>query len=238
MYNVLITDDESDARLFIENIIRQLLPDINIYHAEYPSEALKLAKIIKFDLIFIDIVMPEMNGLEVIEKITKANYNPFIVIVSAHKNFEFAQQGIYLGVSGYISKPIYKKQFIPIIDKFISKQKLAEATPAEKTISLSTYIGYCMVKTDDIVVIEKTGRNLIDIYTIETVINRVRGTLAELLTSLPSDFIYINRQCAVKKEMIKLFNPKTKQITVKIGETDKEFTCSKTIALAIAKLYK
>ena len=238
MYKVLITDDENKSRLLIENIIRQILPDIGIWHADHPIEAIKLARKIKFDLIFIDMVMPQMNGLEVIEKIKKMNYDPFIVIVSAHKNFDFAQKGINLGASGYISKPVYKKQFIPIIDKFKSKYEEAETTPPDKTLYISTHIGYCLIKTDSIVLIQKTSRNIVDIYTTETVITQARGTLTELLTHLSSDFIFINRQCIVKKDMIRLFNPKTKKITIKVGETEKELTCSRTIALAIGKSLK
>jgi len=79
---------------------------------------------------------------------------------------------------------------------------------------------------------------MVDIYTTEDVITRVRGTLSELSTQLSSDFIYINRQCIVKRDRIKYFNPKTKQIIVKVGENEKELFCSRTTALTITKLLK
>ena len=240
MYNVLITDDENKSRLLIENIVKQILPDINVWHADHPLEAIRLVEEIKFDLMFIDMVMPQMNGLEVIEQISNMEHQPFIIIVSAHKNFEFAQKGVNLGASGYISKPIYLKQFIPIIGKFIEKHSQVKTTETNsgKVLYLPTHIGFCLIKTDNIVFIEKNNRNMVDIYTTEEVITRVRGTLTELSNQLPSDFIYINRQCIVKKDRIKYFNPKTKQITVKVGETEKELTCSRTTALTITKSFK
>jgi len=239
MYSVLITDDEKKSRILIEEIIRQIMPDVNIIQVDHPIKALRLIENTKFDLIFMDIVMPEMNGLDVIEQISKMDHNPFIVIVSAHKNFEFAQKGINLGASGYISKPVYKQQFSPIIDNFISKYKQPNIkNPDNKTISLSTSTGFCVINTNSIILIKKTGRNTVDICTTETAIPQVRGTLSEFLTLLPPDFIYINRQCVIKKSMISLFNPKTKEIIIKIGNTEKVIVCSRTNSLNIAKLLK
>jgi Response regulator containing CheY-like receiver domain and AraC-type DNA-binding domain len=240
MYKVLITDDEKKSRMLIENIIRQILPeDVSVTQVDHPVKALRLIEKIKFDLIFMDIIMPQMNGLDVIEQISKKDHNPFIVIVSAHKNFEFAQKGINLGASGYISKPVYKRQFIPIIDKFINKYKQSDIeSPDNKTLSLSTSTGYRVINTKSIVFIKKAGRNTVDVFTTEAVIPQVRGILSELLTDLSPDFIYVNRQCIMEKRMISLFNPKTKEIVVKIGNTEKVIVCSRINALTISKLLK
>ena len=239
MYTVLITDDEKKSRLLIEDIIRQLLPDANIKQVDHPVKALRLIEKTKFDLIFMDIIMPQMNGLDVIEQISKMDHNPFIVIVSAHKNFEFAQKGINLGASGYISKPVYKQQFLPIIDNFINKYKKPDIKNSDnKTISLSTSKGFCVINTKTIILLKKAGRNTVDIYTTETVIHQVRGTLSELLTHLSPDFIYVNRQCVMGKNMISLFNPKTKEIIIKIGNTEKVIICSRANAQNIVKLLK
>jgi Response regulator containing CheY-like receiver domain and AraC-type DNA-binding domain len=240
MYKVLITDDEKKSRMLIESLIREILPeDISVTQVDHPVKALRLIEKTKFDLIFMDIIMPQMNGLDVIEQISKMDHNPFIVIVSAHKNFEFAQKGINLGASGYISKPVYKQQFIPIIDNFINKHKLSEIeSPDNKTLSLSTSTGYCVINTKSIVFIQKAGRNTVDIFTTEKIISQVRGTLSELLTHLTPDFIYVNRQCIMEKSMIRFFNPKTKEIIVKAGNKEKVIVCSRTNALTIAKLLK
>ena len=240
MYKVLITDDEKKSRMLIENIIRQILPeDVSIMQVDHPVKALRLIEKIKFDLIFMDIIMPQMNGLDVIEQISKKDHSPFIIIVSAHKNFEFAQKGINLGASGYISKPVYKRQFIPVIDKFISKYKQSDIeSPDNKTLSLSTSTGYRVINTKSIVFIKKAGRNTVDVYTTEAVIPQVRGTLSELLTDLTPYFIYVNRQCIMEKSMIRFFNPKTKEIIVKIGNTEKVIVCSRINALTITKLLK
>ena len=239
MYNILITDDEKKSRVLIESFVREILPDVCITQVDHPVKALRLIEKIEFDLIFMDIIMPQMNGLDVIEQISKMDYNPFIVIVSAHKNFEFAQKGINLGASGYLSKPVYKQQFIPIIDNFINKYKQPDTKAADdKTLSLSTNTGYCVINTKNIVFIQKAGRNTVDFFTTETVIPQVRGTLSALLTLLTPDFIYVNRQCVMEKSMISFFNPKTKEIIVKTGNAEKVISCSRTNALTIAKLLK
>jgi len=86
--------------------------------------------------------------------------------------------------------------------------------------------------------IQKAGRNTVDIFTKEKIIPQVRGTLSELLTLLTPDFIYVNRQCVMGKSMISFFNPKTKEIIVKTGTAEKIIACSRTNAIAIAKLLK
>ena len=240
MYKVLITDDEKKSRKLIEDIIRQILPeDVSITQVDHPVSALRLIEKTKFDLIFMDIIMPQMNGLDVIEQISKMDHNPFIVIVSAHKNFEFAQKGINLGASGYISKPVYKKQFLPIVDNFINKHKQPCIKITDnKTLSLSTSTGFCVINTKSIIFIKKAGRGTVDIYTTEEVIPKVRGTLSELFTHLSSDFIYVNRQCIMEKSMINSFNPKTKEIIVKTGNLKKVIVCSRANAQNIVKLLK
>ena len=240
MYKVLITDDEKKSRMLIESIIREILPEgVSVTQIDHPVNALRLIEKTKFDLVFMDIIMPQMNGLDVIEHISKMAHNPFIVIVSAHKNFEFAQKGINLGASGYISKPVYMQQFLPIIDNFINKYKQPGIEGSDnKTLSLSTSTGYCVINTKNIVYIQKAGRNIVDIFTTEKIIPQVRGTLSELLTLLTPDFIYVNRQCVMKKSMISFFNPKTKEIIVKTGNTEKVIVCSRINALTIAKLLK
>ncbi|MCR8642505.1 response regulator [Paenibacillus sp. N1-5-1-14] len=56
------------------------------------------------DVIITDIVMPEMNGIELAQKVKEHTPNTKILLLSCHRDFEYAQQGIRLGASGYLLK--------------------------------------------------------------------------------------------------------------------------------------
>ena len=70
------------------------------------EEWLILAKELKPDLIFTDIEMPKLNGLEMIKKIKEDGQDPYFVILSGYSDFKYAQKGITLGVEEYLLKPI------------------------------------------------------------------------------------------------------------------------------------
>lgn len=73
------------------------------------------------DLIFTDIKMPGMDGLEFAEEVRKVNRDVKIVMLTGYGNFEFAQQAIKLGVSEYLLKPVNPIQLAKLIEKLASK---------------------------------------------------------------------------------------------------------------------
>lgn len=101
-YNVLIADDEKD----IINILRLFLEkeEINIYEAYDGKMAYMLLQNYEIDLIIVDIMMPLMNGYELIKKIRKEKDIP-IVIISAKVQLDERILGLDLGADDYIVKP-------------------------------------------------------------------------------------------------------------------------------------
>lgn len=102
MYNILIADDEKDIikllRLYIET------DDVTVYEAYDGEMAYKLLKNMDIDLALVDIMMPYMNGLELIKKIRKELYIP-IIIISAKVETTDKIFGLDLGADDYITKP-------------------------------------------------------------------------------------------------------------------------------------
>lgn len=125
MYKVLIADDES--------IIRNALAgafDWEEYCMEVVGlskngmEALEHVKTLRPDICLLDIQMPLLNGLELIEKMNAIDEDIVKVIISGHDEFEFARKAIELGVNHYILKPIDEEDFKGILIKI--KQQLDE----------------------------------------------------------------------------------------------------------------
>lgn len=114
MYSVCITDDEEYIR---ESIYRRIensgIPVIVAGMAENGKEAIALYQETKPDLFFIDIRMPGMSGLDVIEEIRKSDpeTSTRFVVISGYDDFAYMQRAIKMGCTDYIKKPIRQDEF-------------------------------------------------------------------------------------------------------------------------------
>jgi DNA-binding response OmpR family regulator len=102
MYNILIADDEKDIikllRLYLET------DDMKIYEACDGDTAIELMNKYEIDLAIVDIMMPIMNGFELIKKIRKTSNIP-IMVLSAKIETSDKIFGLELGADDYITKP-------------------------------------------------------------------------------------------------------------------------------------
>jgi two-component system response regulator YesN len=107
MWKVLIADDEPKIRRGLRTAIERLRPDMKVVaEAEDGETALELARQQKPDILMIDVRMPFLNGLELIEKINAENGDCVIIVVSGHDEFEYAQRALQLKVFEYVLKPV------------------------------------------------------------------------------------------------------------------------------------
>lgn len=104
---ILIVEDEFNAREGLGNLLGKLSENYVVCgKASDGEQGLILAKALKPDLVFADIEMPKLNGLEMIEKIKEDGQDPYFIILSGYSEFKYAQKGITLGVEEYLLKPI------------------------------------------------------------------------------------------------------------------------------------
>jgi two-component system response regulator YesN len=108
---VLLVDDEEKTRNLIKLLVDwEELGFILAGEASSGQEGLHMLEDVQPDLIITDIKMPYMNGLE-FSKLVKQQYpEKKIIILSAYEDFAFAQQGIQLGISDYLLKPIKREK--------------------------------------------------------------------------------------------------------------------------------
>ena len=114
---------EDDAALR-EQFVRVLKPRFKVlYEAEDGKQALALYTEHNPDMMIVDINLPYIDGLEVIEKIRQSNENMPIVIMSAYSDEEKLFKAIKLGLSDYIIKPVPLKKLYTVLDAMASKYK-------------------------------------------------------------------------------------------------------------------
>jgi two-component system response regulator YesN len=116
MLKIMVVDDESIVIESIKYIIDRNFQDVVVSGmARSGREAIEKAETIKPDVIFMDIKMPGINGIDAIKEIRTVLPNVQIIILSACEQFEYAKEAVNLGVSEYILKPVNRSKMIEII---------------------------------------------------------------------------------------------------------------------------
>lgn len=133
----LLVVDDTEINLYV---IQQLLKEtqIQITVATSGIEALKLVRESYFDLIFLDHMMPEMDGIETLNRIkSDDNLCKNVPIVALTANAISGSEDMYLskGFSGYISKPINQEKIENIISSMIPRELIQEAPIRKRRIS-------------------------------------------------------------------------------------------------------
>ncbi len=101
--NVLVVDDEDDVRLFLADFLTER--DFKVETASNGVEALEKFKVHTFDLVLLDVLMPEMDGLECLENIKKIAPQTIVIMITAMKDELRMKKAEKLGASKYIIKP-------------------------------------------------------------------------------------------------------------------------------------
>lgn len=104
MGKILVVDDERAIRRALREILE--FEEFEVDEAENGKEGLEKAKAENYDVIFCDIKMPEMDGMEVLDGLLKANVEAPVIMISGHGNIETAVQAIKKGAFDFIEKPL------------------------------------------------------------------------------------------------------------------------------------
>jgi DNA-binding NarL/FixJ family response regulator len=101
---VILVDDHSLVRAGIRSLIQNIAGVEVIAEANNGRDAIRLIDELIPDLVLLDIAMPELNGLEVISRISKDNTDTKVIILSMHTNEEYVVQALKSGAAGYLLK--------------------------------------------------------------------------------------------------------------------------------------
>lgn len=143
MKKILIIDDERSIRRALREILE--FEEYDVFEAENGREGLDLMKANQYDLVFCDIKMPLLDGMEVLEAVKKTeNDTPFIMI-SGHGTIETAVEAIRKGAFDFIEKPLDLNRILVTLRNVKERVSLVEQTTVLKStikkIKGSTIIG-------------------------------------------------------------------------------------------------
>lgn len=107
MYRVLLVEDDSALRFLYSRMTTWTDCGFQIVkEAKNGKEAIEILQSQSFDLIFTDIRMPFIDGIELVRKLEPMGITTTVVFCSSYDEFEYARQGLIYGVFDYILKPI------------------------------------------------------------------------------------------------------------------------------------
>ena len=107
MKKLVVIDDEYLVIEGIRVMLKRIGKDYELVGSASDGQtALELIENVHPDVVFVDIRMPGLSGLEVIEHFYKKYPDMIFVLVSAYKEFEYARKGLELGVHSYLDKPV------------------------------------------------------------------------------------------------------------------------------------
>lgn len=127
MWKLLIADDEPKIRRGLRKIIDWNSHGVQVIgEAEDGEVALDLIEKLKPDIILLDINMPFLNGLNLLEKLNDLSMNFIIIIISGYDEFSYAQKALEYNVFDYVLKPVSKEKIEKIVVKALNKLKIVE----------------------------------------------------------------------------------------------------------------
>lgn len=115
MIKILIVDDDQDLRFNLSGILKE--EGYEVIEAEDGRKALKIIQGNCPDLVLLDMRLPEMDGMQVLEKMKKYNRDLVVIMLTAYSEVNDAVKAIRLGAYDYISKPFHNDELLMTIKR-------------------------------------------------------------------------------------------------------------------------
>ncbi len=133
-YHVLIAEDETLTRNAIAENLRAILPDARLVLAENGLRAVEQARELpRLDLVFLDLKMPVMDGIQAARELRAQWENCQIVFLTAYSDFDFMREALALGAVDYLLKPFSQTGLVAAVQKAAGRLKLLEQTREQLT---------------------------------------------------------------------------------------------------------
>jgi two-component system nitrogen regulation response regulator GlnG len=128
---VLVADDEPSLRWLLDRLLRQAGHAVTV--VEDGSAALAAAAAEPFDLAFLDIRMPGLDGLEVLSRLRLQNPETAVIVMTAHGSVRAAVEAMQRGAYDYLAKPFDNDEVLLLVERALSARALAREVVALRT---------------------------------------------------------------------------------------------------------
>ncbi|AUQ54114.1 MULTISPECIES: response regulator transcription factor CtrA [Phaeobacter] len=118
---ILLVEDDPTTAKSIELMLTHA--NLNVYSTDLGEEGIDLAKLYDYDLILLDLNLPDMNGHEVLRQLRMARIETPILILSGADDTENKIKGFGFGADDYLTKPFHREELVARIHAIIRRSK-------------------------------------------------------------------------------------------------------------------
>ena len=194
---VLIADDDMGMRTIMRKIVERVEDIVLVAEAGDGKTALDLAEKLKPDVVFLDVEMPEMTGVECARAIQDMNPNIIIIFATAHDSYMGDAFEVY--AFDYLVKPFKVERVIQTLERarerLLSRAGRSVAAPSTRPRALSGRMmlrhrdGVTFVDLQDILLIQREDRSTV-LYTADNGRYVTNDTLGDMEERLPADVFF------------------------------------------------
>lgn len=134
MFNILVVEDDKNLKKLMITYLKK--NSYNTFEANNGIEALDIIDKNYIDLIISDIMMPQMDGYELLKSLRESKYEIPILLITAKSSFEDKREGFVLGADDYMVKPINMEEMILRVQVLLKRTRRAN----EKKIKIGDLV--------------------------------------------------------------------------------------------------
>lgn len=208
MYTYLIVDDEPIERKGLRMLLNRLNVDCQIIEASNGEDALGVLEKEQVDILLTDINMPFLDGIGLLEQVSRRYPGLPSVIFSGYNEFDYAKKAIAYGVSAYILKPVNPEEFTRVIGDVQAKLEQSNLEKKRKDESMDfvkEHLLYLMVNGQSRANLEDKAGKLVDLNFVSQYVRMMliecsnnffeqidAAAIAELKAGVRNEFQYLN----------------------------------------------
>lgn len=222
---IVVVDDENSTRASIIRLIKKINPQfVVVGEADNGHDGMLIIKSLCPDVVITDIMMPRVNGLEMIENARVCSPKTRFLVLSGYAEFELAKQAIRLAVVDYLLKPITADQLadaLNTIHKGLSSQT-TDKTTGSKANDYSTIVKYIVNG-----ILENYAQRLyLEDYAEQLKVTpEYAGSLFSKETGKSFSMFLRDVRMEKAKELIEKTDDKIYEIAYKTGYSDVKYFC-------------
>ena len=138
---ILIVDDED---IVVRSCLRILSGDeYNVEVAGNGLEALEKINEQEYDMVILDIMMPKMNGIEVLQRVKETHPDIDVIMITGLNEIDTAVKAMKLGAFDYLPKPFDPEEFELVVARAFERRQYCFPEPSDQTASLAALLPNC-----------------------------------------------------------------------------------------------
>lgn len=226
MYKMIIVDDEKFIIERLKTVIDWSALNISIVGDAYDgNQAIELTKMLNPEIVLTDIRMPDMNGLQLSDYLSRHYPKINVVLVSAYDDFEYAKKAIEYGIKGYLLKPVSSdevsilfKRVLGIDQHRIDQNEVELSVISNSHILIGKAEKYINAHYEQKITLEEVANYLyINPSYLCYLFKKVKNiNFIDYVTSV---------RIQIAKKNLKILDLKVKDIAVKTGFSDYTYFC-------------